>query len=323
VEREQDIIQWAAEALRIEADAVSDLIPRLDENFARVVNLLAACEGKVVMSGMGKAGIIAQKSSATFSSLGTPSVWLHLAEAVHGDLGRVEDRDVVVILSYSGETDELRTVVPILKIIGSTLVAITGRPASYLAKYADYVLDVSVPKEVCLDLAPTTSTTAMLALCDAIAVALQRLKGFEAHDFAKFHPKGSLGRKLLFRVEDCMRRGERNPLVSPETTVSEALLCITRARAGSCTIVGKDNVLMGIFTDGDLRRHLEKDPELLARPIGDVMTANPITVRADMLATQAMRILEEKKIDEVPVVDETQRVVGLLDVQDLLEAGIV
>lgn len=322
-EREQDIVQWASEALRIEADAVADLIPRLDGNFARVVDLLAACEGKVVTSGMGKAGIIAQKSSATFSSLGTPSVWLHLAEAVHGDLGRVEDRDVVVILSYSGETDELRTVVPILKIIGSTLVAITGRPNSYLGKYADYVLDVSVPKEVCLDLAPTTSTTAMLALCDAIAVALQKLKGFEAHDFAKFHPKGSLGRKLLFRVEDCMRRGDRNPLVNPQTPVSEALLTITRARAGSCTIVGEDGVLLGIFTDGDLRRYLEKGYEVLNRLIGDVMTRNPIVVHADMLATEAMRTLEERKIDEVPVVDEAQRVVGLLDVQDLLEAGIV
>lgn len=317
------IIELAKQALEIEAAAITELIPRLDESFTSAIRMLMACKGKVVLTGMGKAGIIAQKSSATLSSTGTPSVWMHLAEAVHGDLGRIESMDVVMVLSYSGETDELRTVVPILKKIGSRIIAVTGAPNSFLATSADIVLNVHVSREACpLGLAPTTSTTAMLALCDAIAVTLQELKGFKARDFALYHPKGSLGRKLL-TVADCMRTGKRNPTVTEKTTVSDVLLSITRARAGSCLIVDQNKLLKGIFTDGDLRRAIEKHPNLPRLPIGAVMTSNPITAHPDMLASEAMRILEKHHVDDLPVVDETGRVVGLLDVQDLLAAGIL
>ncbi len=317
------ILQLARQALEIEAAAITELIPRLDESFSSAIRMLLACKGKVVLTGMGKAGIIAQKSSATLSSTGTPSVWMHLAEAVHGDLGRIEAMDVVMVLSYSGETDELRTVVPILKKIGSKIIAVTGAATSFLAKNSDIVLDVHVTREACpLGLAPTTSTTAMLALCDAIAVTLQELKGFKAKDFALYHPKGSLGRKMLC-VADCMRTGKRSPMVTEQATVSEVLLCITKARAGSCLIIDKDKLLKGIFTDGDLRRAIEKHPNLPEMNIGNVMTANPITAQPDMLASEAMRILEKHRIDELPVVDPKGRVVGLLDVQDLLAAGIL
>lgn len=320
---DKKIIGLATQVLAIEAAAIAELIPRLHPAFAQAIHLLLECKGKVVLTGMGKAGIIAQKSSATLSSTGTPSVWMHLAEAVHGDLGRIEAMDVVVILSYSGETDELRTVIPVLKKIGSKTIAVTGHLESFLALHADVVLDVHVTREACpLGLAPTTSTTAMLALCDAVAVTLQELKGFKAKDFALYHPKGSLGRKML-TVGDCMRTGERNPIVTEKATVSEVLLCITKARAGSCLIVGKNKTLKGIFTDGDLRRAIEKHPDLPKMPIAAVMTCSPLTAHPEMLASEAMRILEEHHVDELPVVDAKGRVVGLLDVQDLLAAGVL
>jgi len=321
---DRQIIEFAAETLRTEANAINEIIPRLGVSFIKAARLLRRCKGKVVMTGMGKAGIIAQKCSATLSSTGTPSIWLHLAEAVHGDLGRIESLDVVVVLSYSGETDELRTVIPVLKKIGCPIVAITGNTRSFLSEHATVVIDVRIEREACpLGLAPTTSTTVMLALCDALAIVLQQLKGFKAKDFAFYHPKGSLGRKLLLRVEDCMRTGKRNPMVSEDARVSEALLSITHARAGACVIVGADRTLKGIFTDGDLRRGIEKHPSLPHMRVGDIMTRTPIVAHEGMLASEAMRILEENKVDELPVVDKRGRVLGLLDVQDLLAAGIV
>jgi arabinose-5-phosphate isomerase len=318
------ILALATRALEIEADAVTALIPRLDQAFAKATRLLLSCKGKVVLTGMGKAGIIAQKSSATLSSIGTPSVWMHLAEAVHGDLGRIEHMDIAIVLSYSGETDELRTVVPVLKKIGSRVIAVTGNLHSFLAQHADIVLDVRVEREACpLGLAPTTSTTAMLALCDAIAVTLQELKGFKAKDFAFYHPKGSLGRKLLLHVEDCMRTLKRTPMVLEQTRVSDAILSITKARAGACVIVGEDKKLKGIFTDGDLRRALEKHRNLRAMPIADVMTRTPIVAHPDTPVSEVMRVIEKHKVDELPVVDADGRVIGLLDVQDLLAAGVM
>ncbi len=318
------IIKWAQEALRIEAQGILALLYRLDENFPKAIDILKSCKGKVVATGMGKAGIIAQKFSATLSSTGTPSIWLHPAEAVHGDLGRVLKEDVVVVFSYSGETEEIKILLPFLKKIGSKIISLTGNKKSFLAQYSDTVLDVRVEKEVCpLGLAPTTSTTVMLALSDAISTVLQKLKGFKERDFAFFHPKGSLGRKLLLRVEDCMRKGRQNPLVRENTLVSKVLVAITEARAGAAVVVDKNRKVLGIFTDGDLRRHLERDPNLSKREIKEVMTKTPIVVRKEMLATEAMRIMEDKKIDEVPVVDKRGRVVGLLDVQDLLKAGLI
>jgi arabinose-5-phosphate isomerase len=273
---------------------------------------------------MGKAGIIARKLSATLSSTGTPSLFLHSAEAVHGDLGRVTREDVVIVLSNSGSTDEIKKLLPLLKKIGSKIIAITGNTKSLLAQYSDAVLDVCVEKEACpLGLAPTASTTAMLAMSDALSVCLLELKNFKEEDFAFYHPGGALGRRLLLKVEDIMRTGAANPVISEKKKVSEVLIKITQSRAGSASIVDKKGILTGIFTDGDLRRHLGKNPDLSRRKVKEVMTKNPTTITKEKLAVEAMRILKEKKIDEIPVVDEKQRPIGLLDVQDLLKAGLV
>jgi len=273
---------------------------------------------------MGKTGIIAQKFSATLASTGTPSLFLHTAEAIHGDLGKVTSEDVVIIISNSGSTEEMKQLLPLLKKIGSRIIALTGNIKSILAKYSDVVLDVSVKKEACpLGLAPTASTTATLAMADALAICLLEIKGFKEKDFAFFHPGGALGRSLLLRVEDIMRKGPANPIVSEEKKVSQVLLKITHSRAGSATVVDKSGRLKGIFTDGDLRRHLGVDADLPGRKIKEVMTKNPVTVDKEMLAAEAMRIMQHRKIDEIPVVDKDNRPLGLLDVQDLLKAGLV
>jgi len=319
-----NVIKRAREVLDIEAQAVKDLKPRLGKNFEKAINLVLKCKGRVVVSGMGKTGIIAQKFSATLASTGSPSLFLHTAEAIHGDLGKVTGQDIVVIISNSGSNGEMKQLLPILKKIGSKIIALTGNLNSILAKYSDVVLDVSVKKEACpLGLAPTASTTATLAMTDALAVCLLELKGFKEKDFAFFHPGGALGRRLLLLVGDIMRRGPANPIVKENELVAGVLVKITHSRAGSATIVDKSGKLRGIFTDGDLRRHLETDVDLPNRRIKDVMTKGPTVVYADMLAAEAMRILEDKKIDEVPVVDKLMRPVGLLDVQDLLRAGLV
>lgn len=319
-----DAIKRARQVLEIESRAVKDLKKSINRDFQRALQFIMNSKGRVVVSGMGKAGIIAQKLSATLSSTGTPSLFLHSAEAIHGDLGRVVKDDAVILLSNSGETDEIKKLLPILKKIGTRIIAITGNMHSVLARYADCVLNVSVKKEACpLGLAPTASTTAMLAMSDALAVCLLELKGFKEKDFAFYHPGGLLGKRLLLKVEDIMRKGPANPIVKENIKVSEALVAITRARAGSAAVVNKDGKLVGIFTDGDLRRHLERDPDLTWRKIKEAMTRNPVSVEQGMLAVEAMRILREKKIDELPVVDRKRRPVGLLDVQDLLKTGLV
>jgi len=318
-----NIQKRAKEVLDIESQAIKDLKLRINKNFVAAVNLILKTKGRAIVSGMGKTGIIAQKLSATLASTGTPSLFLHTAEAIHGDLGKVTPEDVVIILSNSGSTDEMKKIMPLLKKIGCSIIALTGNTKSVLAKYSDIVLDVSVKKEACpLGLAPTASTTAALAMGDALAVCLLELKNFKEKDFAFFHPGGALGKRLLLKVEDIMRKGKNNPIVKIDEKVSGVLLKITQARAGSATVIGKNGLLEGIFTDGDLRRHLETDMDLPRRKIKDVMTKNPTVVYQDMLAAQAMRILQEKRIDEVPVVDRNKRPVGLLDVQDLLKAGL-
>lgn len=319
-----DSIKRAKEVLDIEASAIRALKGRLGNNFKQALNLILKAKGRVVVSGMGKTGIIAEKFSATLASTGTPSLFLHTAEAIHGDLGKVTPEDVVIIVSNSGSTEEMRALLPLLKKIGSKIIALTGNKASVLAKYSDVVLDVSVKKEACpLGLAPTASTTATLAMADALAVCLLELKGFKEKDFAFFHPGGALGRQLFLTVGDIMRKGPANPVASEEKKVSEVLVLITHARAGSASIVDKRGKMAGIFTDGDLRRHLEKDANLAGRKVKDVMTKNPTAVNPEMLAAEAMRILKDRKIDELPVVDKNRRPVGLLDVQDLLKAGLV
>ena len=315
-------IRRAKEVLRIEADAVRRLIPRIGRSFKSAVELLAGCKGRVVVTGMGKAGLIGQKLSSTLASTGTPSHWVHPAEAIHGDLGRIAARDVIIALSNSGETEELTRLLPIIKRMGSGLIALTGNPRSTLAKHSDVVLDVSVKKEACsLNLAPTSSTTAMLAMSDALAVVVAEQKGFREQDFALLHPGGQLGRRLLLRVRDLMRTRHSHPVVRDTARVKQALLAITRARAGCATIVDAKGRLVGIFTDGDLRRHLDARGSLIERPVREVMTRRPKTIGPDRLAAEALRVLREHRIDELVVVDGARRPVGLLDVQDLLKAG--
>lgn len=314
----------AKKVLEIEARAVSDLKKNIGADFKRATQFILRSKGRVVVTGMGKAGIIGQKLSATLSSTGTPSLFLHSAEAIHGDLGRVTREDVAVVLSNSGETEEVKKLLPILKKIGAKIIAVTGNTRSLLGRYADAVLNTGVKKEACpLGLAPTASTTAMLAMCDALAVCLLDLKKFREKDFAFYHPGGLLGRKLLLKVEEIMRTGQANPVVKENTGISEVLLRITRSRAGSASVVDKKGRLTGIFTDGDLRRHLEKNFNLADQPVKYAMTPNPVSVRPEMLAAEAARILQEKRIDELPVVDKNKRPVGLLDIQDVLKAGLI
>lgn len=313
----------AREVINIEAQAVKGLLKRLDRNFLAAVDLICKCRGRIIITGMGKTGIMGRKIAATFSSTGTPSIWMHSAEAVHGDLGQVTRNDIVIVLSNSGETDETKKLLPIVKKIGAKIIALTGNPKSTLAKYSDIVLNVSVDKEGCpLGLAPMASTTAILVMGDALAACLIDRKGFRKEDFAFYHPAGDLGRRLLLKVEDVMRIGHTYPRVREHMTIRDVLLSITRARCGSACVVNKQGKLTGIFTDGDLRRHLEKDPKLSQRKVRDVMTKNPITISKDKLAAEAMSILKEKRIDELPVVDQEGRAVGLLDIQDLLKVGL-
>lgn len=317
-------LKEAKRVLKIEAEAIRFLSGRLDSEFNKAIELLGKCKGRVIVTGMGKGGIIGQKISATLSSTGTPSLFLHSAEAIHGDLGRVTKDDVVLAISNSGETQEVIKLLPLIKKIGASLIALTGNLKSTLAKYSDVVLDVFVKKEACpMGLAPTASTTATLAMGDAIAVCLLKKKGFKESDFAFYHPGGMLGKKLLLKAEDIMRKGHANPVVRENALVRDVLFKITEARAGAASVVDGRGRLSGIFTDGDLRRHLEKNSDLVLKKVKDVMTKNPITISKDRLASEALRILKEKRIDELPVVDSLKKPIGMLDVQDLLKAGLV
>ncbi len=317
-------IAEAKKVLKIEAEAIQRLSGKLGPEFNKAIEILGRCAGRVIVTGMGKGGIVGQKISATLSSTGTPSLFLHSAEAIHGDLGRVTGEDVVLAISNSGETEELIRLLPLIKKMGVKLIAMTGNLRSTLAKHSDVVIDVSVRAEACpMGLAPTASTTAALAMGDAIAVCLLEKKGFKEKDFAFYHPGGALGKKLLLKVEDIMRKGAANPTVAEDVLVREVLLEITEARAGAASVVNRQGRLTGIFTDGDLRRHLEVDSQLALRKVKDVMTKNPVTISKDCLASEALRILKERRIDELPVVDSKKRPVGMLDVQDLLKAGLV
>ncbi|MFA6320431.1 MAG: KpsF/GutQ family sugar-phosphate isomerase [Candidatus Omnitrophota bacterium] len=314
----------AKEVLKIERDALTSLIGRVGADFDDIINVICRTKGRVIITGMGKPGFIAQKISATMSSTGTPSLYLHPAEALHGDLGRVTKDDLIIALSNSGETEEVVKLLPIIKKIGAKLVAMTGNVKSTLGKFADHAIDVSVKREACsLGLAPTTSTTVMLAMGDAIAVALLEKKGFKEKDFALFHPGGILGKRLILKVADIMRKGSDNPVVDENTPVKKVLVMITKARAGSASVVDSKKRLVGIFTDGDLRRHVESDPRLIEKKVKDVMTKNPTYIKKEKLAAEAFDILRSKRIDELPVVDDKKRPIGLLDVQDLLKAGLV
>lgn len=320
---QQNVIDKAKEVLQIEAAAVLALRDRLDHKFVRVVEMMLDCKGRVVVMGMGKPGLIGRKIAATLASTGTPALSLHPAEALHGDLGMIIKDDVVLAISNSGETEEIVRIIPRIKRIGAKLIALTGNLNSTLARESNLSLNISVQEEACpLGLAPTASTTATLVMGDALALALLHKRGFRREDYAFYHPGGSLGKKLL-RVEEIMRIGNKNPVVRENNTVQEVLFAITKARAGAACIVDKQGKLLGIFTDGDLRRHIERNAGVTEEVIGAVMTKKPITVSKDHLALDALAILREKNIDELPVVDSDGKLVGLLDVQDLLKAGIV
>ncbi|MEA1927421.1 MAG: KpsF/GutQ family sugar-phosphate isomerase [Candidatus Auribacterota bacterium] len=322
--RELDIIEIGREVLKTEGEAVLALIPRLGNEFEEAVEILFNCRGRIIVTGMGKTGIIARKFSATLASTGSPSLSLHPVEALHGDLGMVGKDDVVVMVSHSGESEEIKNLIPSIKRLGVTLVGITGNTESTLAIHSDVTLDAGVDREACpLNLAPTSSTTAALAICDALAVALIEKHDFKPADFARLHPGGSLGKRLLLTVSDLMRKGEENPIVGENTLVKEVILRITAAHAGAASVVDRAGHLSGFFTDGDLRRHIETHPDILDLPVGQVMTENPLAVEADKLAAEALRLLGGRKVDELPVINEKGEPVGMLDVQDLLNSGIL
>ena len=316
-------IPRAKKVLMQESRAIAKLTGKIDGDFAKTVNLIARTAGRVIVTGMGKPGFIAQKVSATMSSTGTPSLYLHPAEALHGDLGRVKSDDVIIAFSNSGETEEVIRLIPIIKKIGSKLIAVTGNMKSTLAVNSDHVINSGVDSEACpMGLAPTTSTTAMLALGDALAIALLEKKKFRAKDFAFFHPGGALGKRLLLKVSDIMRPASKTPMVSRNAKVKDVLLKITKLRAGSACVISGGK-LAGIFTDGDLRRHFDEKGDLLNRKVGEVMTKDPVTIESDRLAAEAFEILRDRKIDEIPVVDRKGKLQGILDVQDILKAGLV
>ncbi len=311
-------------ALEIERDAVSALIPRIDAAFVRACELMLACRGRVVVTGMGKSGHIGNKIAATLASTGTPSFFVHPGEASHGDLGMITRDDVVLAISNSGETAEIVTLVPLFKRMRAPLIAMTGKPKSTLAQAADAHLDVSVSQEACpLNLAPTASTTATLAMGDALAVALLESRGFTPEDFAMSHPGGSLGRKLLLKVGDIMHAGERLPTVAPGTPLTAALLEMTRKGLGITAIVDQQDQVLGVFTDGDLRRVLDQGVDVRSARIDEVMTRGGKSVRAEQLAAEAVALMEEHKITVLLVKGGDGRLQGVLHMHDLLRAGVV
>lgn len=328
--RSEDTLPTAFQAtarrvLRLEADAVAELIGSLDATFDRACSLMLACRGRVIVTGMGKSGHIGDKIAATLASTGTPSFFVHPAEASHGDLGMITPDDVVLALSNSGETAELLAILPVLKRRGIPLISMTGRPASTLATQSDVHVAVTVSVEACPhNLAPTSSTTAALAMGDALAIALLETRGFSAEDFALSHPGGSLGRRLLLSVDDLMHSGERLPCVALGTALSDALLEISRKGLGMTAVIDADGQLAGVFTDGDLRRALDQPAlDIRACPIEQVMTVKPVVIETGHLAAEAVKIMEQRKISGLIVVDRQQRPIGALNMHDLLRAGVV
>lgn len=317
-------LNLACEVLNIEAAAVQALTQRIDETFLQAMNIILSCEGRVIVSGIGKSGHIARKIAATLSSTGTPAYFVHPAEASHGDLGMITANDVFIALSYSGESQELLTIVPVIKRQGAKLISLTGNPQSSLAESANVHLNAAVDKEACpLGLAPTASTTAALALGDALAVALLDAKGFRKEDFARSHPGGSLGRRLLTHVRDIMHSDKRIPAVHQAATLAEAVLEISRKGLGMTAIVDDSGHVLGIYTDGDLRRTLEKRVDFSTTLISTVMSRNPHSIMPDALAVEAVQIMEQHNISQMLVIDSSNKLVGALNMHDLLRAKVI
>lgn len=318
------LIARGRQVLTTEAAAVAALEHRLQEDFAAACHLMLACEGRIVVTGMGKSGHVAGKIAATLASTGSPSFFVHPAEAIHGDIGMITARDVVLALSNSGETDELLAILPVIKRLDVPLIALTGNDASTLARHATVVLDVSVPAEACpLNLAPTASTTAALAMGDALAVAILEARGFTEEDFARSHPGGTLGRRLLLHVDEVMRHGDDLPAVGPDTPLSAGLLEMSRKGLGMTTVVDGQRRVIGVFTDGDLRRALDRQLDIHATRMRDVMTVDCKVARPRMLAAEAVHLMEAHRITALPVVDDDGTLVGALNVHDLLRAGVM
>ncbi len=319
------ILRRAKEVLKIEASGIAALQDRLGDGFVRAVELLHGCRGKVVVTGLGKSGLICRKIAATLSSTGTPALFLHSGDGVHGDLGMVMNGDVILAVSNSGETEEILKLLPHFKLHGLKLIVMTGKPDSTLAQSADIVLDVGVKEEACpLGLAPTASTTAAMALGDALAVVLLERKGFKEEDFAIRHPGGILGRKLLLRVADLMHRGDQVPLVNEETPMKDALFEITSKRLGVTGVVNSQGKLVGVITDGDLRRGLEKKKDIFAFKAKDLMTRSPKTIPAQTLAAEAVAVMEQYPITSLFVLDNGGgKPLGVIHLHDLVKCGIV
>jgi arabinose-5-phosphate isomerase len=310
--------------LQIEAEAILALIPKLDERFDRAVEILRDCRGRVVLTGMGKSGSVAQKIASTMASTGTPAFFLHPAEGGHGDLGMLVRGDVVIAISNSGETDELVGLLPAIKRLGLTLIALVGDSTSTLARQCDVAIDVSVAKEACpLALAPTASTTAALAMGDALAVVLLEQRGFTEADFVLLHPAGSLGRRLFWRVQDLMHVGEQLPIIAQGTLMRDALTEISRKQLGMTAVVDEAGILTGIITDGDLRRVLQEGIDLLQRQVRECMTPHPKTIDREALAAKALEVMERHAITSLLIVDPERRPEGVIHLHDLLRAGVV
>ncbi len=317
-------VNYLAQARRVfdlELAALKAVRAQLDGAFTQAVELLVQTlrqRGKIVLVGIGKSGNIGHKIAATLTSTGSTSVLLNSVDALHGDLGIVNDGDVILVLSYSGESEELLRLLPALKRFLVKIIAVTGYPKSALARHSDLILNVRVPKEACpFNLAPTASTTAMLVVGDALAIAVLQARGFKQQDFARLHPSGMIGRTMLARVGEIMRTGNRNAVANQDLPVREALLVMTEARSGSLSVINERGRLVGVFTDGDFRRHMASDPDLLARPLRRVMTPNPVSVRDDALAAEALKIFNQRNIDDLVVVNRKREPVGLVDSQDL------
>ena len=322
--KQDELIALAGEVLEIEARAVSDLSKRLDESFVAACRLCLDTPGRIVVTGMGKSGHIGSKIAATLASTGTPAFFMHPAEASHGDLGMITDQDVLLAVSYSGETAEVVTILPLVKRMGARLITMTGNPSSTLAKAADAHLDVSVAEEACpLNLTPTASTTATLAMGDALAVALLKIRGFTAEDFAMSHPSGSLGKRLLLRVADVMRTNDEMPAVTLDVKLTDGLMEMTQKGLGMTAIVDAENRIVGIFTDGDLRRALDAGVDVHKTTMDEIMHTDCTTVTTDVLAAEAVHLMEENKITALLVTDDDNRLVGALNIHDLFRAGIM
>ena len=315
------VLEKAKKVFDIEIEGLCEVKAQLGDEFVKLV--LKCIEildggGKIVLSGVGKSGHIGQKIAATLASTGSPTVFMHPVEALHGDLGILQKKDILIALSYSGETDELLAILPSAKRLGVPIAALTGFEDSGLVKHSDIFVSMKVSKEACpFNLAPTTSTTALLAMGDALAITLLELRGFTMEDYGRLHPGGAIGRAVTLRVSDIMRTGERLAIGKPDESVQDCLLTMTKSRSGSAIIVDSDRRLLGIFTDGDFRRHIENDLSVLEKPVSTVMTKNPASVCADQLAVEVLKIIQARKIDDIIVLDKDGRVAGLVDIQDL------